>query len=105
MSFANGLFIKDSFKDSVKSTYIDTLNTKYNAEIVYDSFATPTTLNNWVKSKTFNLISDLFDNVSDKDFILVNALAIDMEWVNKIQSVEKTYSVEYAHRDFRTYVG
>ena len=104
MSFANGLFIKDSFKDSVKSTYIDTLNTKYNAEIVYDSFATPTTLNNWVKSKTFNLISDLFDNVSDKDFILVNALAIDMEWVNKIQSVNETYSVSYAHRDFSAVV-
>ena len=105
MSFANALFIKDSFKNSVKSSYIDTLTTKYNAEVIYDSFTSPNTINNWAKKKTFNLIDGLVDDVSNSNYVLVNALAIDMEWVNKIQSVEKTYSVEYAHRDFRTYVG
>ena len=41
MSFANALFIKDSYKDSIKDTYINTLTSKYNAEVMYDSFETP----------------------------------------------------------------
>ena len=105
MSFANALFIKDSFKNSVKSSYIDTLTTKYNAEVIYDSFTSPNTINNCAKKKTFNLIDGLVDDVSSSNYVLVNALAIDMEWVNKIQSVEKIYSINYAHRDFSAYVG
>lgn len=101
MSFANAMFIKDTYKDSVKKTYTDALSNKYNAEIIYDSFKTPNNLNSWISNKTFKLINNLFDDsVSNKDFILVNALAIDMEWVNKIQSTSESYSVDYPHENF-----
>ena len=105
MSFANALFIKDSFKKSIKDSYVNTLSSKYNASVVYDSFTTPNVLNSWVSDKTFKLIDSIVDDISSEDFILVNALAIDMEWVNKIQSETKMYIVDYAHEDYSKYVG
>ena len=74
MSFANALFIKDSFKNSIKDSYVSTLSSKYNAEVVYDSFKTPNVLNSWVNNKTFKLIDSIADDISSEDFILVNAL-------------------------------
>ena len=84
MSFANAMFIRNSFKESVTNTYLNTLKTKYGAEVVYDSFESVNTINKWVSDKTFNLIKDLVDDVSDNDFILVNALGIDMKWKNQL---------------------
>lgn len=104
MSFANALFIKDSYKNSIKSSYVNKLSTKYNAEVIYDSFATPNVLNSWVSDKTFNLINNLVDDISAQDFILVNALAIDMEWVNKIQSEHDSYNVYYPHEEFNKWI-
>ena len=103
-SFANALFIKDSFKEGVQNNYINTLKNKYNAEVSFDSFTTPNNLNNWVSNKTFGLIDDLFDDISDKDFILVNALAIDMEWKEKIQPENKDFWVDFKREKFSTYV-
>lgn len=100
MSFANALFVKNSYQNSIKDSYITTLSNKYNAEVIYDSFTTPNVLNSWVSNKTFNLIDDISDNISNQDFILVNALAIDMEWVNKIQSEHEGYFIDYAHENF-----
>ncbi len=100
MSLANALFIKDSYKNSIKDSYINTLSDKYNAEVIYDSFKTPNTLNSWISEKTFKLIENLSEDISALDFILVNALAIDMEWVNKIQSENKIYSISYSHRNY-----
>ena len=97
MSFANALFIKDSYRNSVKNSYIDHLNETYNAEVLFDNFNTPDDLNAWVNQKTFGLINNLFSNISELDFILVNALAIDMEWVNKIQKEYEDYIVEFPH--------
>ena len=106
MSFANALFIRDTFKDSIKSSYIDTLSKKYNADVIYDSFSTPDALNSWVSEKTFKLINNMTDDISTEDFILTNALAIDMEWVNKIQSESAFKTVEYKHENFlRAYHG
>ena len=103
-SFANALFIKNSFKESVLETYVNSLKNSYNAEVIYDSFETPKTLNSWVSDKTFGLIKDLFDDVSDKDFILVNALAIDMEWKEKIQPENREFEVDFKREKFNTYV-
>lgn len=105
MSFANALYIRDSYKNNIKNDYTNTLSSKYNAEVVYDSFATANNLNRWVSDKTFNLIDNLYDNVDDKDFVLINALAIDMEWVNKIQSDHDDYYVKYNHENFSAFVG
>ena len=85
MSFANALFIRNTFKNDINKTYMDELKDKYNAEIMYDSTEKNNTINNWVSNKTSQLIPNIIDSVDDADFILTNALAIDMEWVNKIQ--------------------
>lgn len=100
MSLANAMFIRNNFKDNIKNGYIDELKEKYGADIIYDSFHKPDIINNWVSDKTFKLINKLFDNVSDKDYILVNALAIDMEWVNKIQSDNEDYEVKFPHENY-----
>lgn len=100
MSFANAMFIKDTYKKQVKESYVNNLKNKYAAEVIYDSFKSPDKVNNWVSNKTLKLINNLFDEAPDSDFMLVNALAIDMEWVNKIQSEDKEYNVYYPHRDF-----
>ena len=101
MSFANALFIRDSFKDSIKDSYINTLSNKYNAEVIFDSFKTPNKLNSWVSNKTFKLINNLFDDVSQNNFILANALAIDMEWVNVINDLGMFFvSYEDEHENY-----
>lgn len=106
MSFANAMFIRNSFKDSVKSTYTENLFNKYNAEVIYDNFDNPDNINKWVSDKTFNLINNLIDDVSANDFFLINALAIDMNWNNQIhcESSHKIpcirngmYSIDYKH--------
>ena len=106
MSFANAMFIRNSFKDSVKSTYTENLFNKYNAEVIYDNFDNPDNINKWVSDKTFNLINNLIDDVSANDFFLINALAIDMNWNNQIhcESSHKipcirngVYSIAYKH--------
>lgn len=104
MSFANALFIKDSYKDKIKNSYRNVLVNDYNADIIYDSFRTPTNLNNWVREKTLNLIDNLVDDISDNDFILVNALAIDMEWKKKIRSEYEDFNVNYNHQNFSYYI-
>lgn len=106
MSFANALFIKETLKNNINISYIDNLKNKFNAEIIYDSFGNPSNLNNWVSNKTFNLINNLFDDsISNQLFILVNALAIDMEWVNKIQPYNTGYDVKFNHEVFNHNIG
>lgn len=105
MSFANALFIRNSFKSGIKDSYISNLTSKYGAEIIYDPITSPDPLNKWVSNKTFDLIPDMFDNsITDSDFVLINALAIDMEWNKKIQATCATYKdaygVRYPHIDF-----
>lgn len=107
MSFANAIFIRNLYKDKIKETYISNLSNKYNAEVIFDSFETVDNVNSWVNNKTFGLINNLFDNVSENQYILVNALAIDMEWNKVIQAdgntdFEDYYSVSYPHENYRT---
>ncbi len=104
MSFANGLFVKDSYKSTVKATYADLLSSKYNADVIYDSFDSANTLNSWVSDKTFNLVNNVYDDISDFEFILVNALAIDMEWVQQIQNPTRSYYVGFDHEEYGKYV-
>ncbi len=109
MSFANAMFIRNSFKENVLPDYVDQINKKYGAEIVYDEFANPNAMNDWISTKTFRLINNLIDQdtVDQHDFFLINALAIDMNWVNLIQCAPtntklpcKHYSVSYNHENY-----
>lgn len=118
MSFANAMFIRDTFKDSINEKYTSKLNNNYNAEIIYDKFENASTMNKWVSDKTFNLINNLFDDnvVKKEDFIITNALAIDMQWKNLIQpngsikfknddeNYNKGYNVRYSHEKYYDYV-
>ena len=98
MSLANALFIRDTFKNEIKEGYINTLNSKYNAEVIFDPFSSVNNVNNWISNKTLNLINNMIDNVEGKDFLLINALGIDMEWENKFLS--RVEGVSYEHENF-----
>lgn len=116
MSFANGLFVRNTYKNSIKQEYINSLKEKYNAEVIYDDFKTTSNINNWVSNKTFKLINNIVDDVSDNDFLLINALSIDMEWKYLIQPMSTSENVSnypgtrmgwtayYPHENYRAYV-
>lgn len=98
MSFANAFFVRNSFKESVKEDYINTIRNKFSGEVVFDNFENASTINGWVKDKTLNLLDNLVsdDTVKSLDFALVNALAIDMEWQHKfLEPID--WHVGYAH--------
>lgn len=110
LSFANALFAKDTYRNSIKKEYNSMLTTKYNAEIIYDPFTSPNNINSWVNEKTLGLINNAVDNNSLKnDFILFNALAINMNWKYKLQAAataskipDMIYYVEYLHENYST---
>ena len=115
MSFANAMFIRNSFKKSVKEDYTSNLSNKFGAEVIYDSFKNANNMNLWVKNKTLNLIDNLFNDeqVSGLNYILTNALAIDMKWNKTFQAAAgegvdnstEPYYVKYAHEKFHEYIG
>ena len=82
LSLANGLFIKDTFFSKVKPEYSSLLASQYNAEILQDKFENANNINKWIDNKTLGIIKKMLEdnNVTGADMILVNALAIDMEW-------------------------
>lgn len=99
MVLANALFIRNSFANSVKQNYINTLRNKYGAEIIFDSFSNAKNVNTWVSNKTLNLIQNLLSDidVAESDFMLINALGIDMEWEEKF--LKMAYCI-YNHENF-----
>ena len=101
MSFANAMFIKDTYKNSIKDNYTNTLISKYNAEVKTDSFTTPNTVNSWISDKTLGLINNVFSDISKEEFLLINALAIDMDWEQKfILKPGIGIEARYSHENF-----
>lgn len=99
IALANALFINNSYQNSIKQNYITALSTKYNAEVITDSFENAQNINTWLSNKTLNLINNGVDNISpDTAFLLVNALGIDMEWEQKFFEGER--ECHYYHEDF-----
>ncbi len=117
-SLANAMFIRTDFSTQVKPTYTDTLKTKYNADVILDPFTSPDNANQWVEDKTLGIIKDTFDetNINTKvAFLLVNALAIDMNWNYRIQCAtsdtptdiiqnKEEYSVKYTHENYNEFI-
>ena len=97
MSFANAMFIKNSYEKNISKDYSKNLTNKYNAEIIYDDFSSAEKPNLWIKEKTLNLIEELFQDgdLEEANFILANALGIDMEWNNLIQATCDNYTNQY----------
>jgi len=87
LSLANGLFIRNKYYSHVKPSYIDTLKEKYDAEVREDEFNSAKNANEWIEEKTFGIIKNMLSDhvVQDKKnvMLLMNALAIDMQWANK----------------------
>ncbi len=100
LSLANGMFIRNTYKDSVKKEYIDILKNDYNAEVNFDEFRNAQNVNRWINKNTFGIIEKMIEDDTVKDetlkLILINALAIDMDWANRFDenktSVEKFYN-------------
>lgn len=116
-SLANAFFVNESKKDEVLDSYIDGLKTNYDANIVSDKFENAKTINDWVEKNTLGIIKNFLqdEQVEGRDFVLVNALAIDMAWKNMIQCSLDTnnkddipcldYEVDYAHEKYADSVG
>ena len=85
LSLANGVYIKDTYSKNIKESYKNILEERYNAEINYDSFNNATNVNNWIENKTLGIIKNMLEDssVQDAKMLLINALAIDMEWKEK----------------------
>ena len=98
LSFANAVFIRDSYKEYAKESYTDTLKQKYAAEVHYDSFANANNVNKFVEEKTLGIIKSILDDDSIQDpnlkLILINALAIDMKWEIGF-STANTYGADF----------
>jgi len=84
LSLANGLFIRDKFYKFIKQEYINALKEKYDAEVKQEAFTSAQNTNKWIEDKTLGIIKDMLsdDTVRDPDLVMliINALAIDMEW-------------------------
>lgn len=93
LSLANGIYIRDTYSRNVKEDYTELLKSRYNAEINYDSFQNAQNINKWIENKTLGIIKNMLDDdvVSNPDtkMLLINALAIDMEWEEKFNDVNK----------------
>ena len=91
IGIANAVFIKDIYKNDVKKSYYDTLNSKYKADAIYDEFIKPDKINNWVKEKTYGMIPKLLDQMN-KDYVmgLATALAIDVKWQDSFECISTT---------------
>ena len=108
---ANAIFVRDDYKEAIKASYLDTIKTKYNANAIYDPFNNASSLNDWVYKNTLSLIPKIMEDedVQALDFILINALAIDMRWENTFQCAYTgkddgnkciSYYVDYAHEKY-----
>ena len=82
LSLANGIYIRDTYSQMVRNEFINTLKSKYDAEVKYDKFDSASNVNKWIEDKTFGIIKDMLqDNqVGQAKMLLINALAIDMQW-------------------------
>ena len=113
ISLANALFVRDSFKKNIKDDYIKNIKTKYDVEVIEDSFKKADKINNWTSEKTFKLIDNVVsdDDIQDLNFALVNALAIDMNWNNALQCASGikipciSYGVSYEHENYYDGIG
>ncbi len=100
ISLANGLYIRNDYKEMVKDSFSNTLKTKYNAEVMYDALTSAGNINKWIEDKTLGLIKNMLKDgdVAGVKLLLLNALAIDMEWDVKF-SDDNTRGKEFIKQD------
>lgn len=104
LSLANSVWIRDSFEPFVNPSYIQSVKDKFDAEIKFDPFAGVDNINNWVADKTFNLIQNPLNPssiTSLTEMVLINALAIQMDWVSQFDD-SNTYGEDFYLKDGNT---
>ena len=86
IKISNAMFIKNMYKQYIRKEYTDGLLKNYNADFLFDDFASPAVINSWVSEKTDKMIDKLLDNI-DPNFVLglANAVAIDVEWKQQFE--------------------
>lgn len=100
LSLANTIYIKNDYRQYIKESYQNTLIQKYNAEVNYDAFENAQNINQWIENKTMGIIKNMLqDNqVRMNRIVLINALAIDMEWQTQFAQ-EETHGEEFNLED------
>ena len=95
IGIANGVFIKNAYQGIINNEFINTIKDKYNGDVIYDEFTTPDAINDWISEKTYKMIKNAVDDISE-DFVLAiaNAIEIDVSWRNEIKC-ESTTSEEF----------
>ena len=88
LSLANALFVREKYKNNIVDNYKTKLETDYKAELIFDEFKNANNINDWISRKTLDIIKKMLrdDQVTDSNVILVNALAIDMNWKEKFET-------------------
>lgn len=86
ISLANGLFIKNDYKEQVNTPFIETLKNNYSADVLFDEFKDPKVINDWASEKTYKMIKEVVKEISN-DFVLgvANAIAIDVNWLTQFE--------------------
>ncbi len=105
LSLANGIYIRDTYAKYIKQDYTNILSKNYDADIKYDSFQSATNVNKWIENKTLGIIQNMLDDYTvqnpSTNTILINALAIDMEWANAFDT-QDTKGEEFNLQDGNT---
>ncbi len=90
MSFANAIYTRDNYSQYIKDDYKNILMGKYNAEIKYDKFENAKNVNKWIEDKTLGVIKNMIKDEVVKDpntkVLLINALAVDMDWESPFEN-------------------
>lgn len=98
LSLANSIYIRDTYSKYANKNYINSVSEKYNAEIHFDAFKNAKNVNNWIEEKTFGIIKDMLTDStvqnSNMEMLLINALAIDMEWESPFKD-SSTYGSKF----------
>ena len=110
LAFGNAFFISNTYVNEINQDTVKLLQDKYNAEVKTGSFEDPSLVNNWISEKTLGLIKNLLEkeDIQNLDYMIVNALGIDMEWTSYFvprdnpESIRNNYStyVSYPNTDF-----
>ena len=96
---ANALFINNNAKKDINKDYIDKLESKYGAEIIFDKFSSPKNVNDWVNKKTFKMIPITLDHLDPSVvLVLVNTVAINLEWEKEFKK-DNTHNQEFTKID------
>jgi len=102
ITLANGLFIRDSYYELVKTEYINALKEEYDAEVIKDEFKNAQNANKWVEDNTLGIIKNILSDkvVQDPDvgMLIINALAMNFEWALPF-SPSKTHGQKFYKDD------